>query len=126
MSGTDLTTRTLHADALQPFLPTLGRLRVAVFREWPYLYEGDPDYEGGSLWSKYSNPDFDREVDAARATLDEAARKEHYKRAFEILRQDVPGIGLFQDVSIYGARAGLQWTPTANEAFFVMDMKWQG
>ncbi|MFT8243375.1 ABC transporter substrate-binding protein [Roseomonas sp. BN140053] len=85
-----------------------------------------PLFRTGSIWSKYSNPAFDTEVDAARATLDEAARRAHYKRAFEILRQDVPGIGLFQDVAIYGARNGLQWTPTANEAFFVMDMKWQG
>jgi GNAT superfamily N-acetyltransferase len=27
----------------------LARLRIAVFREWPYLYEGDYDYERGYL-----------------------------------------------------------------------------
>jgi peptide/nickel transport system substrate-binding protein len=36
----------------------------------------------------------------------------------------VPGIGLFQDYALYLARRELQWTPTPNEAFFIMDMKW--
>jgi GNAT superfamily N-acetyltransferase len=35
VTGTDL------VDAL----PMLGRLRVAVFREWPYLYDGTEEYE---------------------------------------------------------------------------------
>ena len=61
----------------------------------------------------------------ARDVLDEGQRLEHYKAAFEILREDVPGVGLYQDFAIYGARKELKWTPTANEAFFIMDMKWQ-
>jgi peptide/nickel transport system substrate-binding protein len=84
-----------------------------------------PLFRTGSIWSKYSNPAFDAAVDAARVTLDEGRRKALYHRAFEILREDVPGIGLFQDYAIYGAAKALRWTPTANEAFFVMDMKWQ-
>ena len=84
-----------------------------------------PLFRSGGIWSKYSNPDFDREVDAARATLDEASRMAHYTSAFGILRDDVPGIGLFQDVAIYGAQPQLRWTPTANEALFVMDMGWK-
>lgn len=31
--------------ALVAALPALHRLRVAVFREWPYLYEGNPEFE---------------------------------------------------------------------------------
>lgn len=30
---------------LAPFIPELARLRMAVFREWPYLYEGSLEYE---------------------------------------------------------------------------------
>jgi peptide/nickel transport system substrate-binding protein len=56
--------------------------------------------------------------------LDETKRLAQYRRAFEILREDVPGIGLFQDYQIYLARKELKWTPTANEAFFVSEMKW--
>jgi peptide/nickel transport system substrate-binding protein len=72
-----------------------------------------------------NNPEFDAEVDAARTILDPAQRLEHYRHAFQILHEEVPGIGLFQDYAIYLARKELRWTPTANEAFFVMDMKWQ-
>lgn len=32
-----------------PFVPELAALRIAVFREWPYLYEGDLDNEQAYL-----------------------------------------------------------------------------
>ncbi len=84
-----------------------------------------PLFRTGSIWSKYANPEFDKLVDAARSTLDEKARLADYARAFQILHDDVPGIGLFQDVALYGARPQLEWQPTANEAMFVFDMKWK-
>ncbi len=84
-----------------------------------------PLFRTGSIWSKFNNPEFDAAVDAARTVLDETKRLAHYRRAFEILRDEVPGIGLFQDYAIYLARKELKWTPTANEAFFITDMKWQ-
>ncbi len=34
---------------LAPWLDEVARLRVAVFRDWPYLYAGDFDYERGYL-----------------------------------------------------------------------------
>lgn len=84
-----------------------------------------PLFRTGSIWSKYNNPAFDSEVDAARVTLDEGKRLIHYKKAFEILREDVPGIGLYQDFAIYGAKKEIRWQPTANEAFFLFEMSWQ-
>ncbi len=84
-----------------------------------------PLFRSGSIWSKFSNAEYDKEVDAARVVLDEGERLKHYRRAFEILRDEVPGIGLFQDVAIYAARKELTWTPTANEAFFVYEMGWK-
>jgi peptide/nickel transport system substrate-binding protein len=84
-----------------------------------------PLFRSGSIWSKYSNPDYDAAVDAARATLDEGKRLADYKKAFQLLERDVPGIGLYQNVAIYAARKELQWQPTPNESFFVFDMKWQ-
>lgn len=83
-----------------------------------------PLFRTGSIWAKYSNPAFDDAVDNARKILDEKGRLDYYRKAFEILREDVPGIGIYQDYAIYGARKDLQWKPTPNEAFFVMDMKW--
>ena len=45
MSPVYLTFETLRGAAIHPLLPALARLRIAVFREWPYLYEGDEAYE---------------------------------------------------------------------------------
>jgi peptide/nickel transport system substrate-binding protein len=84
-----------------------------------------PLFRSGSIWSKYANPVYDKEVDAARATLDEKQRLVHYETAFKILHDDVPGLGLYQDFALYAARKPIGWTPSADEAFFVMDMKWQ-
>jgi len=41
--------RLLSGDALRPFIDDLVRLRITVFREYPYLYDGSPEYEAGYL-----------------------------------------------------------------------------
>ncbi len=41
--------RRLRAKALDEALPEVARLRLRVFREWPYLYDGDMAYETGYL-----------------------------------------------------------------------------
>lgn len=38
-------TRVLTAAALDAALDDVAALRIAVFRDWPYLYDGDLDYE---------------------------------------------------------------------------------
>ena len=38
-----------RGDAIRTHLPALASLRVSVFREWPYLYEGVVDYESRYL-----------------------------------------------------------------------------
>lgn len=35
----------LSGDALVAYIPELARLRIEVFRDFPYLYDGDTDYE---------------------------------------------------------------------------------
>ena len=35
----------IRGAGIEPHLDELGRLRIAVFREFPYLYDGDLDYE---------------------------------------------------------------------------------
>ncbi|WP_194093697.1 GNAT family N-acetyltransferase [Marivivens aquimaris] len=40
-----LTFEVLSGDAITDALDDLARLRIAVFAEWPYLYDGDMDYE---------------------------------------------------------------------------------
>ena len=36
-----ITLETLSGAALLPCLDDVARLRIAVFRDWPYLYDGD-------------------------------------------------------------------------------------
>lgn len=45
MGASDIMVETLSGLAVAPVIPDLARLRVEVFREFPYLYDGDPDYE---------------------------------------------------------------------------------
>lgn len=39
----------LTGTALVAALPEVARLRIEVFRAWPYLYDGDPAYEAAYL-----------------------------------------------------------------------------
>lgn len=47
---------TVTGAALHPFLPAVARLRVTVFAEWPYLYEGAADYEERYLRAYADSP----------------------------------------------------------------------
>ncbi|NUB46091.1 GNAT family N-acetyltransferase [Fertoebacter nigrum] len=44
-----VTLRSLRGDDLESALDDLARLRITVFRDWPYLYEGTVEYERGYL-----------------------------------------------------------------------------
>ncbi len=48
-------TRVLTGDAVAAVLDDLARLRITVFRDWPYLYDGDPEYERDYL-KAYQSP----------------------------------------------------------------------
>ena len=41
--------RLLHGAAIAPYIDDLARLRLTVFREFPYLYDGTPEYEADYL-----------------------------------------------------------------------------
>lgn len=49
--------RPLARDELQRRLPDLARLRIAVFADWPYLYDGDEEYERRYLRAYLDSPD---------------------------------------------------------------------
>lgn len=46
--------RTFTGANVEPYLDAVAALRIAVFRDWPYLYEGDADYERKYL-ATYAN-----------------------------------------------------------------------
>ena len=47
----------LSGNAIAPYLPELARLRIQVFREFPYLYQGDTAYEEKYLKIHAGAPD---------------------------------------------------------------------
>lgn len=44
-------------DALRVLLPQIAHLRIDVFRDWPYLYEGTLDYENNYIGKFLEAPD---------------------------------------------------------------------
>lgn len=52
-----LTIERLRGDAIGPHLEALATLRIAVFREFPYLYEGSLDHERSYLRGFATSPD---------------------------------------------------------------------
>lgn len=81
-----------------------------------------PLFSTGTVWSAYANPEFDDLVEQARSTLDEGERMEAYTEAVDIIRSDIPGIGLYQVHSIYGAASNLHWEPDAVQSLYVDQM----
>jgi len=69
--------RALRGAALEAALDHVAVLRIAVFRDWPYLYDGTLDYERAYLATYRDNPgallvgafDGDRLVGASTSTL---------------------------------------------------------
>jgi GNAT superfamily N-acetyltransferase len=45
-----------HGAQLAPHLDSLGRLRISVFREFPYLYDGSLEYEREYLQTYLNSP----------------------------------------------------------------------
>lgn len=52
-----VTVETLPTARIGEAIDALARLRIAVFREWPYLYEGDAGYERRYLADFAAAPD---------------------------------------------------------------------
>ncbi|WP_052129703.1 GNAT family N-acetyltransferase [Sphingomonas sp. 35-24ZXX] len=52
-----VTVETLPTARIGEAIDALARMRIAVFREWPYLYEGDAGYERSYLADFAAAPD---------------------------------------------------------------------
>ncbi|MEY4697045.1 MAG: hypothetical protein RIT14_1473 [Pseudomonadota bacterium] len=51
-----ISVRALTGAALEAALDDVARLRIAVFRDWPYLYDGTLDYERAYLQTYRDSP----------------------------------------------------------------------
>lgn len=104
---TALTYRILRGADVADRLDDLARLRITVFRDWPYLYDGDLAYERDYMASYIDNPlavlvaafDGDRMVGAATGSP-LTAHAEDFASAFE-------GSDLPQDQVFYCAESVL-------------------
>jgi len=57
MMAKDIRIERWSGPALEQFIPELARLRIEVFRDFPYLYDGDIDYEKKYLQTYIDCPD---------------------------------------------------------------------
>jgi GNAT superfamily N-acetyltransferase len=56
MSAQPLDVRVFSGTAIAPHIVDLARLRIDVFRAWPYLYDGDARYEAKYLQAYLDSP----------------------------------------------------------------------
>jgi GNAT superfamily N-acetyltransferase len=52
----NLRVQRMTGPALEAYVPALARLRIEVFRDFPYLYDGDPGYEDRHLRTYIDSP----------------------------------------------------------------------
>lgn len=99
MDSDTLRTEVLTGDRLAAALKDVARLRIAVFAEWPYLYDGDMEYERRYLAAYRDSPgavvvgafDGDRLVGAATgAPMEDHA--DEFAAAFEGTGHALPDI----------------------------------
>ncbi len=104
---TEIEVRALQGPDLEAALDDVAALRIAVFRDWPYLYDGSLDYEREYLKTYRDNPgallvgafDGPRLVGASTSTLME----DHADAFSDPLRK----IGLPVKTILYGAESVL-------------------
>lgn len=80
----------LTGDQVLAAMESLARLRMEVFAQWPYLYDGDPDYERSYLREFLAAPDSilvaacDGETIVGAATASPMmAQKSEFREPFE-------------------------------------------
>lgn len=54
---TSSTLKILHGKEIEPYLETIATLRIEIFREFPYLYDGSMDYEKKYLKTNIRSPE---------------------------------------------------------------------
>jgi len=88
---------------------------------WAGTWDADgivyPLLRSGQRFARWSNPDFDRLIDGARNTLDQAERGRLYSQASRLAHDEAPWLFLFHGMDIYGvSRTVADWEPTSDES----------
>lgn len=108
------TITTLRGADVAPFLDDLARLRSSVFRDWPYLYDGDAGYEREYLAAYAASPDsvfvLARDGDAvvgASTGLPLLDDGEAFRKPFEAADVDPAGVFYFGESVLLPRYRGL-------------------
>ncbi len=70
----------------------------------------------------YSNPEFDKLIDAEQAEADPAKRAKLLHQAGRILKEDSPWVPLWNLADIYGSAANIEWSPRSDERIRTWEM----
>ncbi|RGP35194.1 peptide ABC transporter [Pseudotabrizicola alkalilacus] len=102
---------------------------VSAFSRWSCACQDAdgilfPTLHSSSGWASAGDTALEAALEAGRSTLDEEERLAEYTKAQAILNEQNYLIPLYQAAIIYGAAAGLEWTPTPNESLFLNRMDW--
>lgn len=103
-----------HGCAIEQHLEPLGLLRIAVFREFPYLYEGDLDYERNYLDVYVRTPESllfavyaDKKMIGATTALPLVAETQEVKQPWLMAGYDLDSIYYFGESILLPAYRGL-------------------
>lgn len=68
-------------------------------------------YYSESAISLYRNPEFDKAMEAARATLDESKRAGLIRKAVSILHEDVAMVPIWANITVFGMKKNVDFKP---------------
>lgn len=108
-----VTVEAMSGPEIERAIGDLARLRIAVFADFPYLYDGDPGYEAGYLREFIAAPDAllvaardgERIVGAATASP-MRAQKPEFRRPFEERGLDTASMFYFGESVLLPAYRG--------------------
>lgn len=105
--------RVVRGAEVGPCLPDLARLRIDVFREWPYLYAGNAAYEQAYLEVYARSPDSvfvlamdDERIVGASSGLPLADDADAFRAPFEAAGLDVERVFYFGESVLLPAYRG--------------------
>ena len=90
-----------------------------MWRLFSTLYTGNP----GAM---YSNRDVDAVLLAARSSVNPEVRREQYRKALALIREEAPMIFLHRQVDIYGVSKRIQWKPRSDERIWLVEAAIKG
>lgn len=80
-------------------------------------------FKSGASWVSFSDPEVDAALDKAMPIVDPAKRKEALDKLQRLIQEKAPWIFLWGQHDLYGVSNRLDWTPRADEQFYLFDAK---